>query len=71
MAHQVDGAIDEHPPKVRVLTLVEQIGAGLDANLGTALGQLGELIVSQAVEQAQSAKGVGAHQIVARYWCTW
>jgi hypothetical protein len=66
VAHEVDGAIEEHPPKVRVLTLAKQMGPGLDANLGTARGQLRELIVSQAVEQAQSAELAGEHQTVAR-----
>ena len=64
MAQQVDGTVDEHPPEVRVLPLKEQIHARLDAHLGTALGQFRELIVGQAVEQADSAKLVGAHHIV-------
>ena len=37
VAHQVDRAVDEHPPEVRVLTLVEQLDTRLDADLGTAL----------------------------------
>ncbi len=56
MAQQVDSTVDEHPPEVRV--------AGLDANLGTALGQFRELIIGEAVEQADIAKLVGAHHIV-------
>jgi hypothetical protein len=67
--HEVDGALDEHPPEIRVLTLAEQLGSGLDANLGTALGQLSELIIGQAVEEAKSAKLVGAHQAAARCRC--
>ena len=49
-----------------MLTLAEQIDAGLDAHLGTTVEQLRELIVGQAVEEAQRAKLTGAHQIVAR-----
>ena len=59
MAQQVDSTVNEHPPEVRVLTLAEQIDAGLDADLGTALGQFRELIVGQAAEQADSSKLVG------------
>ena len=65
MAQQVDSTVNEHPPEVRRLTLLEQIHAGLDAYLGTALGQFRELIVGQAAEQADSAKLGGAHHIVA------
>ena len=66
VAHEVDGTLDEHPPEVSVLALAEQIDAGLDANLGTALDQLRELAVSQAVEEAEGSKLAGAHHIVAR-----
>ena len=65
MTQQVDSTVNEHPPEIRVLTLTEQIDAGLDANLGTALGQFRELIVGQAAQQAESSKLVGAHHIVA------
>jgi hypothetical protein len=65
MAQQVDSTVNEHPPEVRVLTLAEQIDAGLDADLGTALGQFRELVVGQAAEQAESPELVGAHHIVA------
>jgi hypothetical protein len=66
MADQVNGTLDEHPPEVRVLTLAEQIDPGLDTNLGTALDQLRELLVGQAVEDGQRAELVDTHQIVAR-----
>ena len=66
VAHQVDGTANEHPPEVRVLALAEQLDARLDANLGAAPDQLPELVVGQAVEEAERAKLVGAHQIVAR-----
>ena len=66
MADEVDGAVDEHPPEVGVLALAEQLDAGLDRDLGAALDQLGELLVGQAVEEAERAEVVDAHQIVAR-----
>ncbi len=44
---------------------MEQLDAGLDANLGTALGQFRELIVGHAAEQADSAQLVAAHHIIA------
>ena len=65
MAQQVDSTVNEHPPEVRVLTLAEQIDAGLDADLGAALGQFRELIVGQAAEQADNPQLVGAYHIVA------
>jgi hypothetical protein len=65
-AHELDRPVHEHPPEVGVLALVEQDDAGLDANLGTGLGQLGELAVGQAVEKADRAEFAGAHQTVAR-----
>src|SRR5215475_665553 len=34
---QLDGALDEHPPVIRVLTLPEQLDAGLDGDLGAAI----------------------------------
>ena len=66
VADEVDGAVDQHPPEVGVLALAEQLDAGLDRDLGAALDQLGELVVGQAVEDAQRAELVDAHQIVAR-----
>ena len=66
MADQVDGTVDEHPPVVGGLALVEQLDPGLDADLGAALDQLGELLVAQTVEDAERAELVDAHQIVAR-----
>jgi len=65
MTQQIDSTINEHPPEVRVLPLPEQVDAGLDAHLGTAVSQFRELLVGQAAEQADSAKVVGAHHIVA------
>jgi hypothetical protein len=67
VADEVDGALDEQPPEVRVLPLAEQVDPGLDADLGAALDQLGQLRVGQAVEDGQGAELVGAHQMVARY----
>src|SRR5262249_31434647 len=69
VAHQVDGPVEESPPVIRVLALAEQLDAGLDANLGAALGQLRQLVAGQAVKDAERAKLVGVHQIMvaARY----
>jgi hypothetical protein len=66
VAVEVDGTLDEHPPEVRMLALAEQLVAGHHAYLGTAIEQVGELIVGEALEEAQSAELVGVHQIVAR-----
>ena len=49
-----------------MLALVEQLDPGHDADLGTAFDQLRELIVCEAIEEAQRSELVDAHQIVAR-----
>jgi len=56
VADELDGAVDEQPPVVRVLTLAEQLDPGLDANFATALDQFSELLVAQAIEDAQRAE---------------
>ena len=66
MAHQVNGTVHQYPPVIRVLALSEQLQAGLDADLGTALDQLSQLVIGQAVKDGERAKFVGAHQVVAR-----
>ena len=50
---EVNGTVDEHPPEVGVFAFPEQIDPGLDPNLGAAFHELSELIVGQAVEDAQ------------------
>jgi len=66
VADQVDGTLDQHPPEVRMLALVEQVEAGLDVHLAPALDELSELVVSEPVEEVERAQVVDAHQIVAR-----
>ena len=66
MADEVDGAVDEQPPEVGALSLAEQVDPGLDRDLGPALDQLAELVVAEAVKEAERAELVDAHQIVAR-----
>ena len=51
VANQVDGSVDEHPPEVGVVTLVEEVDAGRDGHLGPGLDQLAELGVAEPVEQ--------------------
>ena len=70
MAHEVDGTVEQYPPVIRVLALAEQLDAGLDANLGTALSQLRQLGAGQAVKDAERAKLVGVHQIMAVWRCS-
>jgi hypothetical protein len=48
------------------VTLICCIEARSICDLGTAAGQFRELIVGQAVEEADSAKLAGVHQAVAR-----
>jgi hypothetical protein len=66
MANEVNGAVDQHPPEVGMLALMEQVDARLDADLSAVLDQLSKLIICQALEDAQGAKIIDSHQIVAR-----
>ena len=66
VADEVDGPVDQQPPVVGVLALMEQLDPGLDGELGPALDQLGQLVVAEAVEDAERAELLGPHQIVAR-----
>jgi hypothetical protein len=56
MPHQVDGAIQKHPPKVRRRAFSEQLDTGLDSNLGTAIDQLSKLIIVETLEQAEGSQ---------------
>ena len=60
MPHQVDSAVEKHPPEVCVLAFSEQVDTGLDSKLGTAFDQLGELIVIETLEQAERSEFVDA-----------
>ena len=68
-AEQVDGAVDEHPPVVGRLALVEQLGAGLDLHRAGDGQQLGQPLVADAGEDGQGAEVVDAHgQPPLRWW---
>jgi hypothetical protein len=56
MTHQVDRAVQKHPPEVRRLAFSEQFDTGLDSNLLAPCDQLGQLIVGKAREQAERSK---------------
>ena len=49
-----------------MISLVKEIDTWLNGNFSSALDQIGELIICQAVEDAQRAERIGVHQIVAR-----
>ena len=66
MPDEINGTVDQHPPEVRILALPKQVDAGLDGNLSAARDQIGELIICQTIEDAQRAKIISQHQIVAR-----
>jgi hypothetical protein len=66
MPDEIDGAFDQQPPKVCMISLVKEIDTWLNGNFSSALDQIGELIICQAVEDAQRAELISAHQIVAR-----
>jgi hypothetical protein len=53
MPYQIYGAVDQHPPEVGMLTLVEKLDARLNTYLGAVLDQIAELIIGKAVEDAQ------------------
>ena len=60
---EIDGAVEQDPPVVRVLALAEQLGAGLDPDLGTARDQVGELIVGQPAKHLEDTELTGMHQV--------
>jgi hypothetical protein len=64
--HDVDGTVYQHPPVVRVFSLVPQVDARLHFDLGAAPHELAQLLVGQPVEEADRAEVLDAHQIVAR-----
>ena len=66
MPDEINGTLYQHPPEVRILALPKQVDAGLDANLSAAHDQICELIICQTIEDAQRAKIINEHQIVAR-----
>ena len=66
VANQIDGAVDQHPPEVRVLALTKQLHTRRNADFSPALDQISQLIICQPVEYAQRAKIGNAHYIVAR-----
>jgi hypothetical protein len=49
-----------------MLALAKQFHSRLNADLGAALNQLGQLLIGQALEEGYSAQFVDAHQTVAR-----
>ncbi len=51
---------------VGALALAEDVDARLDRHLAAAVEQLVQLVVGEAVEQAEGAEIGDAHQIVAR-----
>jgi hypothetical protein len=60
---EVDGAVEENPPVVSVLALEEQVGAGLDQDLGAARDQVSELIIGQPAEHLEATELTGMHQV--------
>ena len=66
LAHQVDAAVHEHPPRLGGLALVEQLHAFVEADLLAGREELGELLVGERLEEEERAQVVDVHQIVAR-----
>ena len=46
-----------------MLALAEQLGAGLDPDLGAARDQVGELIVGQPAKHLEDTELTGMHQV--------
>jgi hypothetical protein len=65
-AHDVDPALEHHPPVLGGATLVEDTVAGGVRHLVTGGGQLGHLLVGEAVQDRDRAQLVVQHQVVAR-----
>ena len=64
--HQVEPALDEHPPEVGRLSFPERLVTGAEAHLLAGREQRAELVVRHPVEQAQRAQVGELHHMVAR-----
>ena len=50
---QIDDSVEEHPPEVSLVSLTEELNAGLGSDFFTALDQLRQLLIGQALKQPQ------------------
>jgi hypothetical protein len=66
VADQIDAAVHEDPPEIGGLTLSKQLLARDEPHLSAHRDQLEQLVVVHALEQAERAKIVDVHHIVAR-----
>jgi hypothetical protein len=62
VAHEIECTVDQHPPEIGVVTLVEKLDSGFDACLGARVEQFAELGVAQALEQIERSKVVNVHR---------
>ena len=66
LAHQIDPAVDQHPPELGRCALVEQLLPFVEADLLAGREQRAQLVVGQPLEQEQVSEVVDVHQVVAR-----
>ncbi len=66
MPHQVDGAVDEDPPRVGVLTAPEEHVVPLEAHLVAGRREVGELDVGEPVEEVEAAQVGRPDHVAAR-----
>jgi hypothetical protein len=53
MPYQIYRTVDQHPPEIGMLTLVEELDARLNGYLGAVLEQIAEVIIGEPIEDAQ------------------
>jgi hypothetical protein len=53
MPYQIYRTVDQHPPEIGMLTLVEELDARLNGYLGSVLDEIAELIIGEPIEDAQ------------------
>ena len=63
---KVDLAVEQQPPVVGGPTLLEQPRALVEVHLLPGGGEVGDLVVGEAVQQCERAQVVVQHQVLAR-----
>jgi hypothetical protein len=64
--HEVDPAVEQHPPVVGRPSLVEEVFTRLEEHLLPRSGEVGDLLVGEPVEEREGPEVVVQHQMVAR-----
>ena len=70
VTHQVDGAVQEHPPVLGGVVLLEQHVTALEVDLGARRQEREQLVVVGPGEEPDPAQVVELHHVIARWRVT-